>query len=79
MRRVPCKKGGGEVGKKRGKKIAEKMHIAISGGKPTIPIFQYSDFRMSYVSFYLASGLGQILISYSLFFDIFFLNVDRSK
>lgn len=46
MRRVPCKKGGGEVGKKREKKIAEKMHIAISGGKPTIPIFQYSDFRM---------------------------------
>lgn len=41
------------------------------------PIFRFQD--VSYVSFYLASGLGQILILYSLFFDIFFLNVDRSK
>lgn len=36
------------------------MHIAISGGKPTVPIFQYSDFRMC-VSFYFPSGLGQFL------------------
>lgn len=31
---------------KKGEKNSRKMHIAISGGKPTIPIFQYSDFRM---------------------------------
>lgn len=49
--RFPCgvyhvKRVEEKWGKKGGKKIAEKMHIAISGGKPTIPIFQYSDFRM---------------------------------
>lgn len=49
--RFPCgvyhvKRVEEKWGKKGEKKIAEKMHIAISGGKPTIPIFQYSDFRM---------------------------------
>lgn len=42
-----CKKEGCRRRReKKRRRKKKKMHIAISGGKPTVPIFQYSDFRV---------------------------------